>query len=580
MLQRATGPALVSWPVLLVVVAGSAQVSALGTGSTADGSTLTRAAIGAAGGIGAYLLVVSAWWGVLSRVNGISRVALAVGATALAGLVRGLIVQDLLTSLGMTSPDTSQLVLRLVTGTLIGPVAFLGTAAGVATVRDFRETSQLLSMERQRLITLLDASTERIEQRQADTLARVQSRLDRELHEMAMDSAPSAVAALESLAGDVVRPLSHALARDLPQWDDDMPLTVPRVRLIDVWRESVPSVAIHPTLLAGVLLAVTLPASVIVYEPRYGVAALIGAIATLWLALSAGRQWILYRPPRTSRRGWLRIIVVLVSSALAASAVAALLDRGDPSAGVFSRLALGTVVAFGLIIAVVAMQGHRMRETNDELASVTRQLRWSLARVNTEQWEQSGLLSRALHGPVQTLLHSRLLRLRRQIDHGEVDQARLDSLRDDLQRALAGALAPADRARPIAGVLDDVAEAWAGVADVTWEVTPGAAASLAADQLCTRALSHLTTEAVSNAVRHGAATTVDIDICIDIDEADLIVLHVVDNGTVPDTRMPGMGTVLLSRCTYDWSLRSDKPTSLTARLPVVPAAQTQPAAVF
>ena len=40
-----------------------------------------------------------------------------------------------------------------------------------------------------------------------------------------------------------------------------------------------------------------------------------------------------------------------------------------------------------------------------------------------------------------------------------------------------------------------------------------------------------------------------------------------------DELAAGLGTVLLTRCTYDWSLRSDKPTMLTARLPVVRVTQ-------
>ncbi len=206
-----------------------------------------------------------------------------------------------------------------------------------------------------------------------------------------------------------------------------------------------------------------------------------------------------------------------------------------------------------------------MRGITAELALTTSQLRWNLARIHTQQWEQSGRLSRALHGPVQSMLHARLLRLRRELDSGAVSPVGLDGLERDLQEALTSALSPA-QPRPLADVLTDVADTWQGLAAVAWAVEPKAIEAIDRDPLCTLVLADLASEAVSNAVRHGKATAVDIAVDLDDGRDDLVRLRVTDNGSVPETEGAGLGTALLTRCTYDWSL-SRGPTTLTARLP-------------
>ena len=115
-------------------------------------------------------------------------------------------------------------------------------------------------------------------------------------------------------------------------------------------------------------------------------------------------------------------------------------------------------------------------------------------------------------------------------------------------------------------MLTDVADTWQGLAAVAWTVDPAAAACVDRDPLCTQVLADLASEAVSNAVRHGKATRVDVEVDLEGTGDALVRLRVTDNGSVPDTEGVGLGTTLLTRCTYDWSL-SRGPTTLTARLP-------------
>lgn len=573
---RVTGPALVSWPVLVLVAVWSGVLSLLGSGSTATGSLAVRATIAFVAGIAATVVVLLVWWLVLRRLDGLPHVVVAIGAVLAAGAVRGLVVQAGFVEMDFSEGSASDYIQRIVPSIFTISFAFLVGASGVAAVTSYRQTAGQLLAEQQRLVSLIDSSALGIEERQTDALDRVQQRLDAELRGLALDTAPSAVEALESLAGDVVRPLSHSLAHELPQWDAEVPREAPRVRWVDVLRDPVPSAAIRPLVLPLALLIIALPAGALVYRPATGLATVAVGLFVLSGTLALGRLWLVRHPPHRPVLVWMEIVLILAVAAVLTSRASSLVDRSDPSAGAIPSLAIFVVPVFGLIIAVASMMGARMSDITIELESTTRQLQWNLARVNTQQWEQSGRLSRALHGPVQSLLHARLMRLRRQLEDGEVTSTELDELRADLQRALASALSPAEAPRAVSDVLNDVTETWEGVATISCRVAPTAEEQLAADPLCTHALTDLATEAVSNAVRHGKATTVDVT--IEVDDDELILLRVVDDGRVPAQGMPGLGTALLTRCTYDWSLTHD-PTTLTARLPCVMAVAAPPTSV-
>lgn len=563
-LLRATGPALVSWPVSLLVVVWSMVLALLGTGAAVSGALPARVALAGVGGAAACAMVAAAWWIVLRRVDGIARIVLAFAAVVLAGLARGLLVQVGFVLLGFAEGPASSVIVRALPSVFTMSFAFLVGAAGVAAIRAYRQTSARLIAEQQRLVALLAASTSGIEERQSSALEKVQRRLDEEVQALALQTPPSAIAALENLAGEVVRPLSHSLARDLPAWDEPAAADPPSVGVIDVLRDPVPQVAIRPIVLPAAMSILALPAAIVVYQPINGLLTMLIGLVVLGSALAIGRQLLKRTPPHGPVLVWGAILLILVTAAIVTSAAARLGERGDPSAGVMPSLALFVVPCFGIIIAILSMVGARMGSITADLADTAAQLQWTLARVNTAQWEQSGRLSRALHGPVQTLLHARLLRLRQEAEHDGVSQVGLDRLRADLQDTLALTLAPANAPASVATVLADTAETWHGVATVAWNVSPSAAAVLAQDPLCARAVADLSTEAISNAVRHGKATRVDVDIHIEGDE--LIRLVVVDDGRVPESRGAGLGTTLLTRCTFDWSLVSD-PTTLTARLP-------------
>ena len=301
-----------SWPVCALVVVWSALLSLLGGGSTVTGGPLLRTFLAALAGAVACGFVLLVSWLVLRRVDGVSRIVLALVSVVVAGLVRGAALQTGLVEFGLAESGTSGLALRMATSVVTIPAAFLVGASAVGAVMSYRESAARLLAEQQRLVALIDVSAIGIEERQAEAIDRVQERLDEELRVIAEEGDASAVSALETLAGDVVRPLSHSLARDLPRWDEQVPQQVPRVRWIDVWRDPEPRVAIQPVLLPVFMLVIAIPSALLIYEPRYGITALVVGISVLAGILALGRGWLRRQPPRSPLVSWLSIIGVLL----------------------------------------------------------------------------------------------------------------------------------------------------------------------------------------------------------------------------------------------------------------------------
>lgn len=106
------------------------------------------------------------------------------------------------------------------------------------------------------------------------------------------------------------------------------------------------------------------------------------------------------------------------------------------------------------------------------------------------------------------------------------------------------------------------------MATIECHIEDGTSRQLDEDPLCTHVLTDLLGEAVSNAIRHGGARHVRVEVQRDGD--DLVLARVVDDGVMSSNPSTGLGTTLLTQCTYDWSITSAGPTTLVARIPYVP----------
>ncbi len=195
-------------------------------------------------------------------------------------------------------------------------------------------------------------------------------------------------------------------------------------------------------------------------------------------------------------------------------------------------------------------------EAERELALHTAHLNWSVVRLRQTQWFQGQALSRALHGPVQAAVTSAALRLDAAVRDGQTTDELAGRIRADLAEVVDVLDVDPAQTPELEDSLARIQGTWEGLSEVRIDVTDAARDLLRADPVAAALVGDLVTEAVSNAVRHGEATVVEVRLDGSVSqETSLrdVVLTVQDNGTpaTPGARA-GLGTSLLEACTLEW----------------------------
>lgn len=542
-----TGPWLVSWPVVATTLAASFVFHFAGSPDLPHGNVAVRivaVVMSTAAMFG--VLVVSApvrrvpgWWGV---VGGLAFILLA-------GAVRGIFLQYLLFWFGAaTSTDFAY---RLPAGVTTMSLVTAAASAAVGAVRQraqWAATAERLQLELADEVQALDTDL------QVDRDAAAQRIMDdlRNQLQTALGSSQTAVAELNNLAENVVRPMSHALAAQVPSVPTFTPATqAVKVRPRDVIGQIRPADGLNPLWLALIPGLMALPA--------------------LWHFYGVGRIPLL-------------LAVIGGTAAIAATILRALVRRmfPEPSPGVtvlvltaclvICGVALTSVVTFtatrvgvnptvvttgvfvlplvGWIAAIVAGMRRSAALARRQIDTVTEELRWTRARTAAVMWQQQGELSRALHGPVQSAIHASVRKLGPPGADGEYDPNALQTAGAELEETLLSLTAPDQDAVDVRESLDRSQQLWHGVADVATSLDDAAATALSTDPVAAGLVLDLAVEATSNAIRHGEASVVDIR--ISRATASTLVLSVRENGKGFMPRSgSGLGVEVLTRCSID-----------------------------
>lgn len=165
-----------------------------------------------------------------------------------------------------------------------------------------------------------------------------------------------------------------------------------------------------------------------------------------------------------------------------------------------------------------------------------------------------------LHGPVQSALVSAALALS-QSDLTPGDRAKI---RTNIDEALAHIDSDHVRSPNLDLVLAEVSKVWEFSCEINSHVDPRLRAQLEIDPDLRVCLGEIIREGVSNAIRHGAATHITID--ISHHDEKIVRISIVDNGSgLPAAVIPGIGSGILEELTLDWTRVSDSSaTTLTA----------------
>jgi two-component sensor histidine kinase len=172
-----------------------------------------------------------------------------------------------------------------------------------------------------------------------------------------------------------------------------------------------------------------------------------------------------------------------------------------------------------------------------------------------------------VHGTVQSALTAALTRLQASPDP---EQYVLNRVGEDLERARAALTAAPVRKIDLADSLNQMQATWRGICEIKVSITDRAGRSLQKNNDACMCVNEIVKETVSNAVRHGEAKRISVEIDR-VDDFELSILVSNDGLPLSAQKRLGVGSRLIEELTTDWSIETIKATGLTvfkANLPL------------
>lgn len=556
----------VSWPVFWVTLL-AAIIGNLVT--TNEAPVVVRAATLALGQLGLWLPLLACGY-VLRRYPGRPSSALVLTSALLGLLIRALIVGTMASYfLGASEGLWAQ---RFVGAVFNIGLSFVVAAYVVSTFRERRRQIIDLARVEAALTAAITAVSDEYNRRNAETLATIQRVLITELNALDSDDAARSLEVLRRTASEVVRPLSHELAQDGVSRPDAFNAVDTQLSWPEVVDDAAQGRPFRPLATAG-LLAVEALAATVAY-PR-GAAVYAAMLVTATVGLVVANAALGHVLP--GRRRVARVSLVGVAAITVASAATAVVWVGLSSATPTPALALGTfvfTVTFSLGVSVASAFSRDRQRILAALNSSSLKLRRTLALVNQAQWFQQKSLSRALHGPIQTVVTAAAIRLDNAIRSGAVDAALIERVRNEILAALKGLGTLDGTVTSLEEALERLRANWAGLCDVPVSVDHGAHEILDRQPITRSCVIDICSEGVGNAIRHGSATRSAVSVTLDATLDRTIVVQVMSDvvGFQSDDRASegeaGLGSRILDDCSLEWHLeRTTTEATLFARIP-------------
>jgi hypothetical protein len=335
---------------------------------------------------------------------------------------------------------------------------------------------------------------------------------------------------MRDIASDVMRPLSRKL------WDSAAVL-FPRPNFIQVLRNIVDSQPLRP--LALTIIAVLLSASTLVnnFGVGPGITVLVATVAYIWIAVPAASK-IIRQNPNLHRTVF---ILTIIGFQIFDTLIWMWAGRQAQVEVSFGTLAVNVVACMLLILltsgfgAFGNVNEASLKAFREDLSNKQLSVLVNNKVVSTLALEAS----RNLHGRVQTRLLSCAAAIDRATASGDIDL---------LNRALvevndifdgAALTQPENPILPLSKQLEQISKQWDGICATDLNL----AQSLQnLDTQTASDVADVIEEAITNAVRHGEATEVDIRV---EDLNSKVGITVSDNGHFQTDGTPGVGTEMI-----------------------------------
>ena len=469
-----------------------------------------------------------------------------------AGFVRGVVIYSLGRELGIIPAQEWQY-------RILGSPLFILVSLSLVTVlvsNSVRATAELEKLETSRLLLekRLNSMRAEISRMNAEVAGRVSGLISPVIQELMLkiQGAKSSelgleVKALRSTIDDVIRPLSQ----DIAQSSDELNATeveTPKVSIRENFRLSTPiqvSYQIVPFWSTALLTLISTPAAVVFYGQDAGLALLVFALVMLTILELAA---LALRTVRVSA-----ILAFLIQLAIFATggAMATLaLGLANLGAGLFpaSRIiTLTMMIGTAMFVGQVRQTQRYASQLNAQ--EVNEKLELLNSQARRELWLNRRRIATVLHGPVQAALYASAMRLAQST---RPSKKLIQSVNEDLASALEVLKFESLESPDLRDVLSQIVEVWQSTCEIYSNVTKPVYQVTKKKPLVGEAVVEVLREAVSNAIKHGSASEIEIEAKV---SNNLILLSIINNGKpAVNSRGNGFGSKLYSELTHTWKL--------------------------
>ena len=476
-------------------------------------------------------------------------------AFIVAGLLRGIVVYSVGSSLGLLPPD--ELAFRLVGSAFLAVWVLVGANIVVVSASRYGQALGTLKSELTYLAATKNALGKNLDSVRAQLFKRINDDLlpavrilIAKLDSEATKKSPKfAVAAVQDLIESVVRPLSHRVMGS-SYFSEVDPTSTPwgYTTFRDFFRGKVAlNLVLLPSLVATVTVVTTLPSSIVTMRPHESALVAVIGWNSIFLFLSFAK--FVFRNAKTST--WLAGVVsyvVPLSLGLFFNAfdLGALIGRTQLQVLQFYVMAASLSFASFWFQVLESKRHESLRRLDD----ITEDQRRLVSALRQEVWVLQRHLAATLHGPIQSVLFASLYRFG---NSEKLEDEQIAELVENLEAAIRQLQNPTGiDGRVFAEVWQEIRDFWAGVCNVEGHFEEATIAHLSQYSKALSCLLEVIREGINNAVRHAGATDMSVEIEI---QEDLVWLQILNNGKpLPDIRNNGLGSHLIDEVTHSWQL--------------------------
>lgn len=571
-LERYTGPHAFSYIVGLLVLVPLSIGTALSDVDRLSGDWLEWVFIGGRTFFISFALFLVLGLALRWVPVGWVRAILVLLAFGLVEAARAVLVERLAAFAGISV--TGDLWFRLVAGFFTGLALFSLGSILVNDAKNYRRDLIHMRTSEQRLRSLLMRSSQELAAVRAELLRGVRETVDEAMRAILRPkkteaSAQEVVDTLLSVSEGIIRPISHDLhdnPRSFPEEVSPPPRS--RVRVTDVMNLATTVDPYRPgfTSVLSVLLAT--PALV------FGLGAWMGLLASgvlvggIFLFLGLGR--LDARRRYDGLRVAARVALMTLTFAALGVTVGLTFTLLNVWPGGFSWTSILYVAVLApllcwMLVIPVGIQAART-EVLRNTVRVNEALRWELARANALIWQEQQELSTTLHREIQGTLLASAFRLKQVIESGGDAQAAIDEIRTILSDTVDLRKSPSGP-ETLHHLCTELSDRWLGVLDIQARYSGATRAAIERDRVVMRAIRDIAGEFATNAIKHGRAHSMALE--LDTRNDHEVLLTLTNDGRPRDSEAtPGLGTILIQNLATEVTFHSPETgVSLTVVLP-------------